>query len=97
MFTKVKTPQDVAVVLLGSFTIIVGLTVFLAIASVIVKAAEQMDKLLFWSKAMTTNYSQEAAAQLVRFQNEMIQKLRDENLQLRQELNSCYSQIQEKI
>lgn len=47
MFTKVKTPQDVAVVLLGSFTIIVGLTVFLAIASVIVKAAEQMDKLLF--------------------------------------------------
>lgn len=43
---------------------------------------------------MHTNYSQDAAAQLVKFQNEVIAKLRDENSQLREELNSCYSQIQ---
>ena len=47
MFAKVKTPQDLAVLLIGFFTIFVGLVAFMAIASVIVKAAEQLDKLLF--------------------------------------------------
>lgn len=43
---------------------------------------------------MTTNYSQESANQLVRFQAEMIKKLQGEVDSLKQELNACYSQIQ---
>jgi len=42
---------------------------------------------------MTTNYSQESANQLVKFQAEMITKLQGEIDSLKQELNACYAQI----
>jgi len=45
---------------------------------------------------MTTNYSQESANQLVRFQAEMIKKLQEENNSLKADLNACLSQIQQQ-
>lgn len=47
MFSKVKTLEDAAIMALGLFTLCVGAVVFLAIASVIVKTAEHLDKLMF--------------------------------------------------
>ena len=44
---KVQTFEDFAVLAFGAFVICVGLVAFMAIASVIVKAAESLDALLF--------------------------------------------------
>ena len=47
MFSKVKTAQDAAFMAGSLFLIAIGGAVFLAIASVIVKAAGDLDKLMF--------------------------------------------------
>ena len=44
---KVQTVEDFAVLAIGAFTICIGLVVFMAIASVVVKTAENLDKLMF--------------------------------------------------
>jgi hypothetical protein len=44
---KVQTFEDFAVLAFGAFVICVGLVAFMAIASVIVKTAENLDALLF--------------------------------------------------
>ena len=47
MFKKVKTPQDLVVLIIGFFTIFAGLTAGMAIAALVVKVGEELDKLLF--------------------------------------------------
>jgi len=47
MFKKVKTPQDLALLIIGFFTIFAGLTAFMVIAALIIKVAGELDKLLF--------------------------------------------------
>jgi F0F1-type ATP synthase membrane subunit b/b' len=44
-------------------------------------------------REIVTHYSQQAAAELIKFHVQLIQKLQSENERLKEELNACYSQI----